>query len=174
MAFPQVREALWSGTGSNCRPSAFQALYRAQSGRHKDATSALLTRVDAAKRADWPILAAVPPCAGECRFVRVTSVLPSPRARTCVGFVLMRKPRLPGTCRVGGRTPRPGPTPAPAYPATAHHGNLPPTRMARQHPPDSLPDGRFKLPSGPAARLRTATPNVSPGTQRDADRVIHG
>jgi hypothetical protein len=25
VAFPQIRDDVWSGTGSNCRPSAFQA-----------------------------------------------------------------------------------------------------------------------------------------------------
>jgi len=35
-----------------------------------------------------PILAIVPPCAGECRLVRVTSVLIFANAQTCVGCVL--------------------------------------------------------------------------------------
>ena len=34
----------------------------------------------------------VPPYAGECRFVRVTSVLIFAWARACVAFVLARKP----------------------------------------------------------------------------------
>ena len=48
------------------------------------------------------ILAVVPPCAGECRFVRVIPVLIFPRGTSCVGFVL---PRLmsarPGTVIAG-------------------------------------------------------------------------
>jgi hypothetical protein len=35
------------------------------------------------------ILAIVPPCAGECRLVRVTGVLIFANARTCVAFVLL-------------------------------------------------------------------------------------
>jgi hypothetical protein len=35
-----------------------------------------------------PILAIVPPCAGECRLVRVTGVLIFANSRTCVGCVL--------------------------------------------------------------------------------------
>ena len=48
------------------------------------------------------ILAVVPPCAGECRLVRVTGVLIFTNARTCVAPVLLatgpvvrRSPSLP-------------------------------------------------------------------------------
>jgi hypothetical protein len=37
------RLAWWSGAGSNCRPSAFQALFRADSTLHNDESSSLLT-----------------------------------------------------------------------------------------------------------------------------------
>jgi hypothetical protein len=50
--------------------------------------SAQLTRIDAGRWARMPILAIVPPCAGECRLVRVTSVLIFADSRTCVACVL--------------------------------------------------------------------------------------
>jgi len=50
--------------------------------------SAQLTRIDAGHWAYMPILAIVPPCAGECRLVRVTGVLIFANARTCVACVL--------------------------------------------------------------------------------------
>ncbi len=60
----------------------------------------------------WPgaytvILAVVPPRAGECRFVRVTSVLIFARAPACVAFVLARTPGQPGTFARNRRAPRP-------------------------------------------------------------------
>jgi hypothetical protein len=50
--------------------------------------SAQLTRIDAGHWACMPILAIVPPCAGECRLVRVTGVLIFANSRTCVACVL--------------------------------------------------------------------------------------
>jgi hypothetical protein len=49
----------------------------------------VLTRIDAGQRAYMHILAIVPPCAGECRLVRVTGVLIFANARTCVASVLV-------------------------------------------------------------------------------------
>jgi hypothetical protein len=42
------------------------------------------------------ILAVVPPCAGECRFIRVVGVLDASPPRTCVGFVLAAEMQLLG------------------------------------------------------------------------------
>jgi hypothetical protein len=52
-----------------------------------------------------PILAVVPPCAGECRLVRVTGVLIFVNGRACVAFVLL--PAGPLNHR-GGTRLRPG------------------------------------------------------------------
>jgi hypothetical protein len=49
------------------------------------------------------ILAVVPPCAGECRFVRVVPVLIFLSGRTCVGFVLPQTARSANTL---AHTPR--------------------------------------------------------------------
>jgi len=46
------------------------------------------TRINAGQEPVRAILAAVPPCAGECRFVRVVPVLIFPRGTGCVGLVL--------------------------------------------------------------------------------------
>ena len=56
--------------------------------------------------ADTDILAAVPSRAGECRFVRVTSVLIFARAPACVAFVLARTPGRPGTSARSRLAPR--------------------------------------------------------------------
>jgi hypothetical protein len=32
VAFPQIKDEVWSGTGSNCRPSAFQEAVRVHTG----------------------------------------------------------------------------------------------------------------------------------------------
>ena len=40
----------WSGTGSNCRPSAFQEVYHPESTYPEKAPTAQLTRIDAADR----------------------------------------------------------------------------------------------------------------------------
>ncbi len=50
--------------------------------------SAQLTRIGAGHWAYMPILAIVPPCAGECRLVRVAGVLIFANSRTCVACVL--------------------------------------------------------------------------------------
>jgi len=54
------------------------------------------------------ILAVVPPCAGECRFVRVIPVLIFPGHRTCVGFVLATNLLINSTSNTfrGGSDPR--------------------------------------------------------------------
>jgi hypothetical protein len=88
-AFPQIRDTVWSGTGSNCRPSAFQGSYHPGSGHFQGKESVQVTRIGADHLACKPILAVVPPCAVECRLVRVTGVLIFVNGRTCVAFVLL-------------------------------------------------------------------------------------
>ena len=79
----------WSGTGSNCRPSAFQGSYHPGRGHSQSRESAQVTRIGADHLACRSILAVVPPCAGECRLVRVTGVLIFVNGRSCVAFVLL-------------------------------------------------------------------------------------
>jgi hypothetical protein len=83
----------WSGAGSNCRPSAFQKVCH----RPRDICRKKLDRPPGQHmglpRACGTILARVSACAGECRLVRVSRVLGASRNRTCVAFVLARKPR---------------------------------------------------------------------------------
>src|SRR5580700_7957168 len=60
-----------------------------------------VTRIGADHLACRPILAVVPPCAVECRLVRVTGVLIFVNGRTCVAFVLL--PAGPLNHSVGAR-----------------------------------------------------------------------
>ena len=56
----------WSGTGSNCRPSAFQGVYHPESAYLEKAPAAQLTRIDAADRLfSVPLtrITSVPECA---------------------------------------------------------------------------------------------------------------
>ncbi len=68
--------------------------------------SAQLTRIDAGHWAYMLILAIVPPCARECRLVRVTGVLIFANSRTCVACVLPAAGPLGH--RVGARLPTGG------------------------------------------------------------------
>jgi len=131
--FPQVRDTVWSGTGSNCRPSAFQGSYHPGSSQFPGKESAQVTRIGADHLACRPILAVVPPCAGECRLVRVTGVLIFVNGRTCVAFVLRSRPAQPsrrhpspdqvGLPRVTGELPRLPISPAVARRFRCHAGN---------------------------------------------------
>ena len=72
----------WSGAGSNRRPSAFQALYRALRPRTRT------FRCPAHRHCRWSaaiksMVATVPRCAGEFRFVCGVSVGITGRGRTC-------------------------------------------------------------------------------------------
>jgi len=87
----------WSGAGSNCRPSAFQRSYRGRPPYIRGRLSTQFTRIAAGQWVCTIILAAVPQRAGEYRFVRVTSVLIMPSARTCVALVLATPGRSAAT-----------------------------------------------------------------------------
>jgi hypothetical protein len=87
----------------------FQKVCPALGHRPGTSHSAQLKRIRPRNWADLPILAVVPTCAGEYRFVRVTRVLGTSHSRTCVAFVLARKP---GTAR--DIRPRSRLTPVPA------------------------------------------------------------
>jgi hypothetical protein len=52
LTFPQVSavKVWWSGTGSNCRPSAFQEVYHPETTYLEKPPTAQLTRIDAADR----------------------------------------------------------------------------------------------------------------------------
>jgi hypothetical protein len=76
--FPLVRGCLWSGAGSNRRPSAFQKVCRSRCHQVGVDQSAQLKRIRPGSWADVLILAVVPTCAGECRFARVIRVLDPP------------------------------------------------------------------------------------------------
>ncbi len=87
------------------------------------------------------ILAVVPPRAGECRFVRVTSVLIFARAPACVVFVLARTPGRPGTSARSRVAPRP--------PLRASRTRHPACRHRRAGP------GRTAVPHRNAAHRQT-------------------
>ena len=75
--------------------------------------SAQLTRIDAGRWARMPILAIVPPCAGECRLVRVNGVLIFANSRTCVACVFPQQACVfpaagPPGHRAGARLPTGG------------------------------------------------------------------
>jgi hypothetical protein len=144
----------WSGTGSNCRPSAFQKVCRSRCHRVSIDQSAQLERIHPGSWADTTILTPVPRCAGECRFVRVTGVLDASWTRTCVALVFRSSPGQPSRlhprtrpCNTGTRArPRlstptifhPMPTaarrPAAAdYPLACQPSRYPPARPGMTH-----------------------------------------
>jgi hypothetical protein len=67
----------------------FSGVLSSRKGHSQSRESAQVTRIGADHLACKPILAVVPPCAAECRFVRVTGVLIFTNARTCVAFMLL-------------------------------------------------------------------------------------
>jgi hypothetical protein len=83
------------------RASANQGSYHPGRGHLRSRESAQVTRIGSDHLACRPILAVVPPCAGECRLVRVTGVLIFVNGRTCVAFVLL--PAGPLNHRGGAR-----------------------------------------------------------------------
>ena len=112
----------WPGSASPVKLSSPLHLHKCWSGAHT------------------VILAVVPPRAGECRFVRVTSVLIFARAPACVAFVLARTPGQPGKFARSRRAPRP-PLRAPPGPAirpvaidapVPADSDIPPQRSAPQ------------------------------------------
>jgi hypothetical protein len=68
-----------------------QGSYHPGSGYFQGRESAQVTRIGADYLACRSILAIVPPCAGECRLVRVTGVLIFENSRTCVALVCAPK-----------------------------------------------------------------------------------
>ena len=126
----------------------------------------------------WPgaytvILAVVPPCAGECRFVRVTSVLIFARAPACVACVLARTPGRPGPSARSRLAPRP-PLRASRtrHPACRHRragpgpdGGTPPQRSAPADPPAPDHTNAGKDHRAHQARL-SITPAHWPGPGR--------
>src|SRR5690242_17197049 len=68
-SFPLVRGEMWSGAGSNRRPSAFQKLCCPLSHPGPPTASALPYLHNGWSELTKPILAAVPPRVGECRIV---------------------------------------------------------------------------------------------------------
>jgi hypothetical protein len=145
----------WSGTGSNCRPSAFQKVCRSRCHRVSIDQSAQLERIHPGSWADTTILTAVPRCAGECRFVRVTGVLDASWTRTCVALVLAAA--APVSRRLHPRT-RPCRTGTRARPRLST-----PTIFTRcRQPQDRLPAGL------PAISLPPARPGM---THRDGQSM---
>jgi hypothetical protein len=70
------------------RSGVCQGSYHPGSTHSQGRESSHVTRIDAGQWAYTLILAIVPPCAGECRLVRVIGVLIFANAQTCVASVL--------------------------------------------------------------------------------------
>jgi len=90
--FPQIREEVWSGAGSNRRPSAFQRAYASAGGNHQFTATSLLTCING-------LLGLTKPYYQPCRLVPDKTVL-------SVGF-LWGTPFQTDGCgdSVGNRTP---------------------------------------------------------------------
>ena len=81
-----LQSAVQRKAGAGASP---QGSYHPGSGYFQGRESAQVTRIGADYLACRSILAIVPPCAGECRLVRVTGVLIFVNSRTCVALVLL-------------------------------------------------------------------------------------
>jgi hypothetical protein len=158
---PPKRENLsgWSGTGSNCRPSAFQKVCRLLLTIPKmdnQPSSPAFPLVKDAKFSDKAMLLRVPPYAGECRFVRVTSVL-----------ILARASGLCSSC-VGAKAPdRTARGISAPHPARA--------KTSARHPADRAPDlppgtGRPR-PAGGSLSQRGAPTDPPTPDRADADAL---
>jgi hypothetical protein len=112
------------GQGRTADLPLFRGPITPGSGHSQSRESAQVTRISADHLAYKPILAVVPPCAAECRLVRVTGVLIFANARTCVAFVLLAA--APISHRASVRTSPGGPSGGRQTPArTRRPGRLP-------------------------------------------------
>ena len=119
--------------------------------------SAQLKRIRPGSWADVLILAVVPTCAWECRFVRVIRVLDPSRTRTCVAFVCWRE-----------NTGQPGNLPRSRLALVSAGWRYPPQRgaLADLPAPIALQSTLFTLRT--QVRLRTATRNACSASQNHA------
>jgi hypothetical protein len=132
-----------------------QGSYHPGSRHLQDKESVQFTRINAGQRAYTLILAIVPPCAGECRLVRVTGVLIFANARTCVAFVLLATDPLNQRADAASgpfRTRRPcfGPQDEPP--------RLPTGPPAVQFPPGAMPGMTYRYEQA-VRPLTQITPN---------------
>ena len=156
---PQPRPNFIPGIAPRSGPSlSFQGSYHPGSRHLQGKESVQFTRINAGQQAYTLILAIVPPCAGECRLVRVTGVLIFANARTCVAFVLLATDPLNQRADAAS-----GPLPDPAALLRASRR----AAAATHRPADrSVPSWRYV---GNDVPLRTG---CAPADSNHAERLI--
>ena len=143
------RESEWSGAGSNRRPSAFQGFRRPLGQNLLGIAPAQLTGIGAGQWAYSVIIATVPPCAAESRFVCGLPVVSPPEARTCGSFVGLLE------ARTGTTKAEPGAGSWESRPAIIWH--LWPTESART---TSIEPGQESLRKVSSVRARYRVPSA--------------